>query len=278
MAPGLTPPPAVQIVLRPSEESQLVRGDSRLQPGRLQAAQDEAVDVIADPAFLVDRRKPGVGYGLKGPVRELLCGEAGLGCFTRRRGPRDRIRPDGARSNPLLQGFDLPFPELAGGRHFDRAFIPHGLNEPALVRVSLDDDGGSRGAAEKALRGRKLQTGHLHLFAVALGASFQENGADSAFEEFAAIRDLAAGRRQEQRGADRDALPEGTSHRGKEAHPFTRSYLLTKFDPNQFPAGMCQRNMESSLFVQYRTFPLLGMGSFCVGRSGTSPEGDGSCR
>ena len=96
------------------------------------------------------------------------------------------------------------------------------------------------------MRGRQLQTGHLHLFAMALAASFQENGADSAFEEFAAIRDLADGRRQEQRGADQDALPEETSHRGKESHPFTRSYLLTKFDPNQFPAGMYQRNRENT--------------------------------
>ena len=29
--------------------------------------------------------------------------------------------------------------------------------------------------------------------------------------------------------------------------------------------------------TQYRTFPFLSMGSFCVGRSGRSPEGDGSC-
>ncbi|MCY4588422.1 MAG: hypothetical protein OXB98_20530 [Bryobacterales bacterium] len=133
-------------------------------------------------------------------------------------------------------------------------------------------------AKSKSSRGRQLQTGHLYLLAVGLAASLQENGADSAFEEFAAIRDLAEGRRQEQRGTERDALPEETSHLGKEAHPFTRPYLLTPFDPHPFPAGMCQRNRESTPVRAIWNVPLSQHGSFGVRPRGSSPEAAGCQR
>ena len=76
---------------------------------------------------------------------------------------------------------------------------------------------------------------------MALAAWFQDDGADSAFDVFAAIRNLAGGRRQEQLGTEWAALPEETSHLGKEAHPFTRSYLLSQFNPHPFPAGSSEK-------------------------------------
>ena len=104
-------------------------------------------------------------------------------------------------------------------------------------------------AKSKGSRRRQLQVGHLRLFAVALAASLQENGAESAFEVFGAIRDLADGRRQEQRGTERDALPGGNEPSwlgGSLVHPLVSSH------PVRSPS-IPDRNVST----QYRKFPCL---------------------
>ena len=62
-----------QIEREPSDQGRRVRLRRRCDPLRLQAGQDERVDLVPHPARLTNRRRGGPGERLKGPVALITC-------------------------------------------------------------------------------------------------------------------------------------------------------------------------------------------------------------
>lgn len=145
--------------------------------GISQLAEHKCIDRRADPVGIRDCGDLRPADRLKRPVIDrgrLLC--------------RDKlfrgVRPWRSQANPRLEGGDLRVGQLRTGRgHLQIAGSPDRLDEPALFRVTGNNDAAVLASFEQELAGIDPQLAGLVLLAVAFETAFDQNRPDVRFEE-----------------------------------------------------------------------------------------------
>ena len=167
-----------QIEMDPATQRVRSRLRRRLQALGLEPGQHEAVDRIARPALVANRRRIGAAHRLERPVRV----GGGLAGRSARIRSCVRVGPVGTLGDPVPQRGDLGRTQgLPSRRHAKSVPVARDpLDQPAGPGVARDNHGACVAPSKSRSAAVKAQSGHLLLPAVAQIAALMEDRLDVA--------------------------------------------------------------------------------------------------